>query len=568
MSSAIDHLENSAQHHASKFTSRQRTIALVIVAMAFVMDLLDNTIVNIAIPSIQSNLGASYAVIQWLIAGYALSFAVLLVTGGRMGDVFGYKKLFMIGVAGFTLASLLSGCAWDSGVLIAARLLQGSMAALMVPQVMSLMQVMYKPHERGGIMGIFGALAGVAASLGPVVGGVLIHFNIAGLDWRPIFLINVPVGIFAFVAAMKYLPEGKSPHPLKLDIVGTTIIMAAMFLLVFPLIQGRELGWPTWSFVMMAGAVPALALFAWWQKVKERRDNSPLVVPALLKTRTFLTGLSVNIIFEGAMIGFFLPFTLLLQVGLGYSVIKAALTGIPTAIGISVAMATFAQKIMPKLGRYTMTIGTIVMALGLAILYGFIHHSGLHTTPWEFVPGLLITGVGMALIMSPMFSVVLTDVDPKHAGSASGVMNAVQQLGGAIGTALIGVFFFGHLTANAPASFASIQPSLQRSLTAAHIPAEAQAHILPAIKTCFVDHSREKDTSATPASCKQLNSGSGQNAQLGTIVASAAKQATASNFTDSFRVAVIFECAILGVVFLLSFLLPRRIRLEVMHEGM
>jgi MFS family permease len=180
-----EHPTHSAQHHASKFTQQQRTIALIIVALAFVMDLLDTTIVNIAIPSIQANLGASYATIQWLIAGYSLSFAVLLITGGRMGDVFGYKKLFIIGVSGFTLASLLSGLAWNSEVLIAARLIQGTMAALMVPQVMSLMQVMFKPQERAGVMGLFGALAGVAASLGPVIGGVLIHFNIAGLDWRP-----------------------------------------------------------------------------------------------------------------------------------------------------------------------------------------------------------------------------------------------------------------------------------------------------------------------------------------------------------------------------------------------
>jgi len=566
------HPTHSAQHHASKFTSRQRTIALVIVAFAFVMDLLDNTIVNIAIPSIQANLGASYSVIQWLIAGYAMAFAILLITGGRTGDVFGYKKLFMIGVGGFTVASLLSGCAWNSGVLIGARLLQGAMAALMVPQVMSLMQIMYKPHERGGIMGIFGALAGVAASLGPVIGGVLIHFNIAGLDWRPIFLINVPVGIFALVAAARYLPDGKSPHPLKLDVIGTLLVMLAMFLVVFPLIQGRDLGWPTWTFVMMAAAVPVLAVFAWWQTIKDKRDGSALVVPALLKTRTFLTGLAVNIIFEGAMIGFFLPFTLILQVGLGYSVIKAAVTGIPTAIGISVAMATFAQKIIPKLGRYTMTLGTVVMGLGLGLLYWFIHHSQLQTSPWEFIPGLLIVGVGMALIMSPMFSVVLTDIDPKHAGSASGVLNAVQQLGGALGTALIGVVFFGHLTTHAPASFTSVEPQIRSSLSAAHMSPSATDQIVASAKTCFVDRSQEKDTSATPASCKQLMPGNTlpneQAAQLKAVITQGARAANAHNFTDSFRVAVIFEIAILALVFSLSFLLPRRISPEAMHEGM
>jgi MFS family permease len=222
----------SAQEHAATFTNKKRTIALVIVALAFVMDLLDSTIVNIAIPSIKANLAASYSAIQWVVAGYSLAFALLLVTGGRMGDVYGYKKIFMIGVGGFTIASLLSGLSQGSGMLIAARLLQGSMAALMVPQVMSLMQVMYKPSERGPINGLFGGLGGLAASLGPVLGGLLIKVNAFNLDWRPIFLINVPIGIFGFLAAMRYLPDGKSSHPLKLDLIGTVIIIAAMLLLV------------------------------------------------------------------------------------------------------------------------------------------------------------------------------------------------------------------------------------------------------------------------------------------------------------------------------------------------
>jgi EmrB/QacA subfamily drug resistance transporter len=579
-----EHPTHSAHHHASKLTHRERTVALTIVALAFVMDLLDNTIVNIAIPSIRENLGASYATIQWLIAGYALSFAVLLITGGRMGDVFGYKKLFMWGVGGFTLASLLSGLAWNSEVLIAARLLQGGMAALMVPQVMSLMQIMFKPSERGGVMGIFGALAGVAASLGPVIGGILIHFNIAGLDWRPIFLINVPVGIFALFMAAKYLPDGKSPHPLKLDIVGTILIVVAMFLFVFPLIEGRDYDWPAWCFAMMAAAVPMLGMFVWWQSIKDKKDGSPLVVPALMKTRTFITGLIVNIIFEGAMIGFFLPFTLILQVGLGYEVIKAALTGIPTAVGISVVMAVFGQKLIPKLGRYTMTLGTVIMAIGLGLIYFFVHWHGLNTTPWEFIPGLLVTGAGMALIMSPMFSVVLTDVDSKHAGSASGVLNAVQQLGGAIGTALIGVFFFGQLVTSAPASFASVEPSIRASLADAHLPKTTEDQILKGAKTCFVDTNKAKDASETPDSCKKLQQPAAapsadvtshmtpvQISQMeevqkktgkivGNAITDGVKKANAANFTEAFRVAVIFELAILAVVFLLSFTLPRHIR--------
>lgn len=561
---STEHPTHSAQHHASKLTHRQRTIALTIVALAFVMDLLDNTIVNIAIPSIQSNLGASYASIQWLIAGYSLSFAVLLITGGRMGDVFGYKKLFMWGVAGFTLASLLSGVAWNTDVLIAARLLQGAMAALMVPQVMSLMQVMFKPEERGGVMGLFGALAGVAASLGPVVGGLLIHANIAGLDWRPIFLINVPVGIFALVAAYRYLPEGKSSHPLRLDIWGTAIVMLALFLLVYPLIQGRDLGWPMWTFGMMIAALPVLGLFTWWQRVKDKKDGSPLVVPSLFKTKTFVTGLVLNLIFQGAMIGFFLPFTLLLQVGLGYEVVKAALTGIPTAVGISLAIGLFGQKLIPKLGRYAMSLGTVVMSIGLVITYLFVKQNGLDTTPWEFIPGLLVTGLGMGLVMSPIFSVVLSDVDPRHAGSASGVMNAVQQLGAAIGVALIGVIFFGQLTSHADASFTTVEPTIRTQLSAAHVPEQAQPTIIKNINTCFDDRTKQTDPSATPDSCKQLQAGpqTPASAAIGATVADTAKKANTDNFINAFKAAATYEIALVAVTFVLSFALPRHIRTQ------
>jgi len=561
----------SAQDHAATFSARARTVALIIVAMAFIMDLLDNTIVNIAIPSIQANLGASYATIQWLIAGYAMSFATLLITGGRMGDVYGYKKIFMIGVGGFTLASLLCGASWNSHVLIVARLLQGAFAALMVPQVMSLMQVMFKQHERGSIMGIFGALAGVAATLGPVIGGILIHFNIAGLDWRPIFLINIPVGLFALFAGFKYLPNGKSTHPLKLDIFGTVLITIAMFLLVFPLIQGRELGWPAWSFEMLVAALPVLAVFAWWQRRKDARDGSPLVVPSLLRLKTFVVGLIINLTFEGAMLGFFLPFTLILQVGLGFSVIKAALTGIPTAIGISVMMGAFSQKIIPKLGRYTMILGAALMAGGLYLLYALLNHYGQDMSPWAFIPGLLLVGGGMALIMSPMFSVALSDVDAAHAGSASGVLNAVQQLGGSIGIALLGLVFFTHLSTHAAANFNTVAPQIRAQLSSLHVPASAQDQILQGAKACFVDRSSAKDTSVLPASCNRLtHSATGpteSDRAIGGVVANAVKQANTKNFVSGFHAALIFEYVILGVIVVLSFLLPRKIKIAADYEA-
>ena len=568
---STEHPTHSAQHHASKFTNKQRTIALVIVALAFVMDLLDTTIVNIAIPSIQSNLGASYATIQWLIAGYSLTFATLLITGGRMGDVFGYKKLFLIGVSGFTFASLLCGVAWNSEVLIAARLIQGVTAALMVPQVMSLMQVMYKPHERAGVMGLFGALAGIAASLGPVLGGFLIHANIAGLDWRPIFLINVPVGIFAFFMAIKYLPEGKSSHPLRLDLWGTLLVVIAMLLLVFPLIQGRELDWPSWVFVMMTGALPVLALFIWWQKRKDNKDGSALIAPVLFKAPSFIKGLVMNIVFQGAMIGFFLPFTLLLQVGLGYEVILAAVTGIPTAVGIAFSVGFFGQKLIPKLGRYALTLGSVVMLAGLVTTYLIVKANGIDTTGWHLIPGLFLTGSGMGLVMAPIFALTLNDVDVKHAGSASGVLSAVQQLGAAIGVALIGVVFFGQLTANSNASFTNVESNIRSELTTAGIPDPAQGAIIEGVKTCYNDRAAQKDANETPKSCEKFEGNNQpktpQSEKLAAIIEDGVKQANTDNFIHAFGAGVIYQTVLISITFALSFLLPRHIRPEAMQQG-
>lgn len=562
------HPTNSAQHHAAKFTGRQRTIALVVVIFAFVMDLLDTTIVNVGIPSIRTDLGASYSSIQWLTAGYALSFAVLLITGGRLGDVVGYKKLFMIGVAGFTAMSLLCGVAWNIEVLVIARLLQGAMAALMVPQVLSLMQVMYAPKERGAVLGLFGALAGVAASLGPVIGGLLIQANIAGLDWRPIFLINIPVGVFAFFAAIRLLPEGKSPHPLKLDILGTFLIITALTLLIYPLIQGRELDWPIWIFVMMASSIPVFVVFWLWQIRKNRIDQSPLIIPGLFKFSTFRVGLAANLSFQMVLAAFFFTFTLVLQIGLGYDVLKAALTGLPIAVGISVCIAVVAEKLTPILGRYTMSLGTILMAIGLSILLWVFTTFGHNTQPYQLIVGLLITGAGMGLILGLLFSVTLRDVDPKNAGSASGTLNAVDQLAGAIGIALIGVIFFGQLSAYSTASFSTAEPTIRSTLSSQGLPAKAQDAIISGVKTCYVDRSKEKDSAVVPESCKQLQATGSTNpgsVDLDKAIKDGIAVSNANNFINAFRAMTIYAAVLLVITFGLSLLLPRKLSYEPAH---
>jgi MFS family permease len=439
------------------------------------------------------------------------------------------------------------------------------MAALMVPQVMSLMQVMYKPHERGSINGLFGALGGLAASLGPVIGGLLIKLNLFSLDWRPIFLINVPIGILGLIGAVRYLPNGKSPHPLRLDITGTVLVMIAMFLLVFPLIEGRELGWPNWTYLMMFLSLPGFLGFAWWQRRKERTDSSPLVLPALFKNPSFGVGLGVNLIFEMAMIGFFLTFTLILQIGLGYTAIHAALTGIPTAVGIAMTMAILGEKVVPKMGRYALTSGTIIMAVGLVATTWVLHRYQLQVHSWQLIVPLFVVGIGMGLVFGALFAAVLNGVDASHAGSASGVLNAIQQVGGAIGVALIGVVFFGQLSHGAVNSFSTVEPRLHTALTSAHIPGNQQNRIIAGVQQCFVDRSRAKDDKVVPASCHNLNTQT-NDTTLTNAIAGSALQANATNFSQAFKWSIVYDLGLLAVTCALSFVLPAHFRTEAYSE--
>src|ERR1700735_970603 len=257
----------------------RRWLTLVILLLAAFMNLLDVSIVNIAIPSIQRNLHASYADVQWALAGYTLAYALVLITGGRLGDTFGRKRLFLIGVIGFTIMSALCGAAQSPGMLIAARVVQGAMGAIMVPQVLAVIQVIFPPKERIKALAGFGVTAGLGTVSGPLLGGLLIQHNLFGLGWRPIFLINVPVGIIAVVASAVLVRESRGPKPPRLDPVGVGLISAALLLLLSPLVEGRQLGWPAWTFVSMAAAAPVLAAFIGYERHKTRRDGSPLVAP-------------------------------------------------------------------------------------------------------------------------------------------------------------------------------------------------------------------------------------------------------------------------------------------------
>ncbi|MFE9307851.1 MFS transporter [Streptomyces sp. NPDC088353] len=422
---------------------RRRWFALAIVMTAAFMDLVDVTIVNIAIPSIQQDAGASFSQIQWITAGYALAFAAGLITGGRLGDIHGRKRLFLLGIGGFTLASALCGFAANPDMLVAARLLQGAMAAMMVPQVLSIVHATFPAHERGKVFGLFGAIVGLGAVSGPLLGALLTEWNLFGLEWRPIFLINLPVGVLALVLGNRFISESKAPRALKLDLVGVALVTLGLLMLLYPLTRGRELGWPLWGYVSMAGALVVFAALVAYERSKAARDGSPLIELSLFRVKSFAAGIAVQTVFGVALGVFFLVWTLYMQVGLGWSPLRAGLTGVPFSIAVSTAAGMSVQKLVPRFGRKVLQAGALVMAAGVLLYIWESERYGLHIAPWQMALPLVVMGLGMGLIVAPLTDAVLSEVPREHAGSASGLINTVQQMGNALGLGLVSVVFFG-----------------------------------------------------------------------------------------------------------------------------
>jgi EmrB/QacA subfamily drug resistance transporter len=553
----------TAETPAVVLSPGRRTVVLLVILLAFFVDLLDTTIVNIAIPSIRRSMGASYSQVQWIVAGYQLAFALLLITGGRLGDIFGYRTIFLIGMAGFTIASALCGLSQTTSMLVASRLLQGGTAALMVPQILSTIQVMYTREERANVSAFYGALAGIAAVSGPIVGALLITGNVWGLGWRAIFLVNIPVGVFATVAAFFLMPKVKSPHPLRLDLPGVALALVAMLFLLYPLIQGRDLDWPNWTFWTMAASIPVFLIFAFDQARKGRRNASPLVEPSLFRTRSFVAGLVVNASMYGIIAGFFLMFTVFLQIGLGYGVLKAGLSGIPFSIGVALTAGLAGPYFVPRLGRRALTVGALVMAAGIALLAAAAWYYGGDLTPWHMIPSLFLSGAGLGMIVAPIVVFILSEVPVEHAGSGSGIVNAVGQVGGAVGVAVIGVIFFGLLASGADRASGSVREALAADLQAADIGEPILGFVVSGFQTCFRDRSKAKDPSEVPASC-QSPAGFTMPPAVAAAIETHGQTANQRNFTAAFVRTLGYEVAALLLIFLLIFLLPRHPRQQAM----
>jgi MFS family permease len=351
-------------------------------------------------------------------------------------------------------------------MLVGARVVQGLFGAVMIPQGLGMIKQMFPPKEMAAAFGAFGPVMGLASVGGPILAGWLVDADFYGTGWRMIFLINLPIGVAAIVAGVRFLPRtARVGRPPRLDVPGVLLAGAGAVLLVYPLVQGRELDWPSWAFAMMAAAVVVFAFFGWYEVRRERRGADPLVVPSLFRKRAFTGGLLAGLVFFAGLIGFTLVFTLYLQLGLGLSPLHAGLAGLPTALGSVVGFGLAGAGLAERLGRRLLHLGALVMLGGLLGFLFTMQVAGADVTPWQLAPANALIGIGMGMVMAPFFDIVLAAVAPHETGSAAGTLTSIQQLGGALGIAVLGTIFFGVLP-GAVVHHADVREGFQDAMTA------------------------------------------------------------------------------------------------------
>lgn len=422
----------------------RRWIAMIVLLMASFMNMIDVTIVNVALPSMQRNLGVSESGIEWVVAGYILAFALGLLPFGRYGDIVGKKRIFLIGVTAFTVASALCGLAANVEMLIVARIIQGIAGAVMTPQVLAIAQIMFPPKERAVAFSLFGLTAGLASVAGPVTGGTLIHADLFGLGWRPIFLINIPIGIACVIAGRYLIPDIKGNPQLKNDWVGIVLAAIGIFCLIFPLIEGRGFGWPVWCFAMMALFIPFAGLFVWWERRQKARGGAELVPLSLMRNHNFVFAALAAMVFFSAMPGFFLILAMFLQSGYKLDALQSGLTTLPFPLGVLIA-SVVTGRLAGKAPKLRLVLGCMLLTASALVLRHIVAGTGDVIVQTSFILPLFLGGLGTGIAISPLFQVALAGVPPRNAGSGSGALQSIQQMGGAFGVAIISQIFFSHL---------------------------------------------------------------------------------------------------------------------------
>jgi len=477
---------SSTALHPPLAGARRRTappwLALAVVLTGTFVVTLDFFIVNVAIPATQADLRASDGAMQLVIAAYGIALAAGLILGGRLGDLYGRRRLFSVGLALFTVSSAVCGAAPNAGVLIAARVVQGLAAALASPQALSIVGLAYEGEARTRAFAVYGLVMGLAAASGQLIGGLLIHVDLLGLGWRSCYLVNVPIGIAALALAPYAIAESRAERGARLDVAGALLATGALVAVVLPLVLGREHGWPSWAWLSLAASLPLLAAFALSQRRLASRGGDPLVPPALFEERAFTVGLLATIVFYCGMGSFFLVLALYLQQGRGLDALGSGLVFTPLAVGY-LAASVAAQRLQ-RLGRQLLALGGVVRAVSLTGLLLTVGAVGAGGSLALLLPALVLDGIGMGLLTAPLIATVLADLSPDHAGAASGVLSTAQQVGNALGIALVGALFYGALGATpAPddlahafelALIAVAAVSLAVALLVQHLPAGAQ----------------------------------------------------------------------------------------------
>ena len=426
------------------YPARWRALPVILVAMFMAM--FDYFVVNVAASSLQHDLHTGDAALELIVGGYGFAYASGLITGGRLGDLHGHRRLFVLGMALFAVSSLLCGIAPNGWALVAFRILQGGTAALMVPQVLALINTMFPPEERAKAMSAFGATIGLGSVAGQVLGGVLLDANLFGWGWRSIFFINVPIGAVAVLLAIRWLPKHEPTHRPKLDPIGALGISLALALVLVPITLGRPEGWPLWTFVSMAAAIPVLVATLRYENRLHARDGQPVLDTHMVRERVFAAGMVISGGYLAFFAGFMLCLTLLLQDGLGLSPLRAGLAFAPLGIAFGLSSFLLARRVAARIGNRVIVLGAVLSFLGLATTLAVLAWQGSHVTALELIPGGVLIGLGNGMAIPSMIGAVLSSgIEPHKAGMAAGVLTTAQQFGNAVGATVLGTIFFSVL---------------------------------------------------------------------------------------------------------------------------
>jgi EmrB/QacA subfamily drug resistance transporter len=428
---------------------------LVLLAGAF-LPIMDFFITNVALPTIDASLHASASSLELVIAGYGVAYASLLVLGGRLGDRYGRHRIFLGSLAAFVLASLACGFAPSVSALIAARIVQGAAAALLIPQVLATFHHTLDGERKSRALALYGATSGIAAVVGQLVGGLLVSADIAGTSWRPIFLVNVPIGLTVLLAAARIVPNTRSPHPVGIDLAGTVLFAGTLTALLVPLTEGHTLGWPWWTWLLLAIAALLGIVTYVVEKRAETRGEVPLLPPSLLRLPSMSRGLIMVLIFSIGFGAFMFVFALTVQEGLHADALRGGLAILPMAITFLLG-SLFSAKLIGRFGRAALSGGAVVQLAGLGSLVAVVLTNWPHVSLWSMAAPLALVGVGQSMLFAGLFRSVLTDVPTHLGGVGSGALITLQQSGLALGVATLGTLYITVEPHSVARAFASVE---------------------------------------------------------------------------------------------------------------